>query len=339
MSVAEKPKTDSNGLIAQPKNSQELRHNLLKMLPMAKRQYPDLPIDSTDIVMLVRSVERTPAILKCTMPSIMGSLVEAKSRGWSVDGVLSQAYLVPFGNAAVLMPGYRGMMDMVRRSGVCEPTMDTIHDCDIWAWSGDTFERPTIKLSDTPERRSRPIVGAFAQGRFYKDGFTKTFYWPYGQIIAHRNKYSQAWQRSPKPDNPWHQENPGHWVMCAKTVMLDAIKRGLPTSAQDKRLLTRIEDETGVIDAADFRIVTTDEAEQVVNAIAQEAAVNPTVPGDAGAVDRVAMAARKFARCGTLEELDSVATAFAETYRDLTLDEDAGVDSARREAVARITGK
>lgn len=239
--------------LALPKNVSELRQRLMALLPGAKSRYPDLPITSSDIVLLARSAERNTELLHCQPATIMGALVEARSMGWTVDGLTGQAYLVPFAKKAVLMPGYRGMMDLVRRSGVCEPSMDAIHDCDVWQWSGNTFDKPTIRASDVPDRRSRPIVGAYAQGFFFTQGFTKTFHWTYQQILAHRDKYSQGWKRNRKPDNPWHPENPGHWVMCAKTVLIDAIKRGLPVSQQDLRIVQRIELSDRVVDAAGWQ--------------------------------------------------------------------------------------
>jgi phage RecT family recombinase len=239
------------------------------MLPQVKQRYPDLPITSSDIVMLAKSGERCPELLQCSVPSIMGSLVEARSMGWGVDGMTGQAYLVPFSKKATLMPGYRGWMDLIRRSGQCEPSMDTIHDCDVFAWDGNTFSKPNIHVSAQGDRRSKPITGAYVQGLFYQQGFTKTFYWPYAQIIAHRDRYSQAWKRSPKQDNPWHPEHPGHWVMCAKTVLIDAAKRQLPLSKADLRFIQRAE-QVDAIDATHWE--EADETDQVAASVAQDIA-------------------------------------------------------------------
>lgn len=330
--------------VKQPKDVAELRMQLLTMLPGAKSRYPDLPITSSDIVMLSKSAERVPELLSCSVASIMGSLVEAKSMGWCVDGITGQAYLVPFSKRATLMPGYRGMMDLVRRSGQCEPSMDAIHDCDTWAWTGNTFDRPTFQAGNNPDRRLRPITGAYAQGFFFNQGFTKTFYWPYAQILAHRDRYSQSWKRHPKPDNPWHPEHMGHWVMVAKTVLIDAIKRGLPVSQTDMRIARRVM-EQDTINGETWQPSAMDEADVVTGRIEADLAADPVGTTSAetsspeGPVDVLALAKIRLAKQRNQGDVDSCLRDLYATFgQQLTQDQDAVLQQmgiARKEQLAK----
>ncbi len=62
-------------------------------------------------------VSMTPALQKCTMTSILRASLQAASLGLTVGNALGEAYLVPYGNQCVLIPGYRGLCCLAFRSG------------------------------------------------------------------------------------------------------------------------------------------------------------------------------------------------------------------------------
>jgi len=80
------------------------------------------------------SIRKNPFLLKCTPASLLGAISEAATYGWVIDGVTGQASLVPFKSTklseqagrtvyeAVLVPGYKGLRDLVRRAGDCTVT-------------------------------------------------------------------------------------------------------------------------------------------------------------------------------------------------------------------------
>jgi len=67
--------------------------------------------------------QRNPRLLECTQGSLLLSLVSAAQLGLEAGGLLGSAYLVPYRNKhtgnyeAQLIPGYRGLIDLARRSG------------------------------------------------------------------------------------------------------------------------------------------------------------------------------------------------------------------------------
>lgn len=69
------------------------------------------------------AVSRTPLLLQCTPQSILQGVMVASQLGLEPTGVLGSAYLVPYKNnktgnyEAQLIPGYRGLIDLARRSG------------------------------------------------------------------------------------------------------------------------------------------------------------------------------------------------------------------------------
>ena len=70
-----------------------------------------------------QALRRSPALLECTPTSILKALLDAAELGLVPSGLVGQAYLVPYRNRhtgrkeAQLIPGYRGLIDLARRSG------------------------------------------------------------------------------------------------------------------------------------------------------------------------------------------------------------------------------
>lgn len=64
------------------------------------------------------AISRTPALLQCTPDSVLRAVMQAVELGLEpTGGALGHAYLVPFKNSATLIVGYRGYIDLARRSG------------------------------------------------------------------------------------------------------------------------------------------------------------------------------------------------------------------------------
>ena len=63
------------------------------------------------------AIRKTPKLLDCTPESLVGAVIQAAQLGLEPDGTLGQAYLVPYKTECTLQVGYRGMIELARRSG------------------------------------------------------------------------------------------------------------------------------------------------------------------------------------------------------------------------------
>ena len=88
----------------------------------------------------ITAVQKQPKLLECTALSIVGCVIEASQLGLYPDGILGDAYLVPFWNGktrqleAQLQPGYRGLINLARRSGqVSAIYSEPVYACDKFA--------------------------------------------------------------------------------------------------------------------------------------------------------------------------------------------------------------
>lgn len=61
--------------------------------------------------------QTTPKLLECTPESLFGATIMAAQMGLMLGGALGQAYLIPFKRRATLVPGYKGLIQLVNRSG------------------------------------------------------------------------------------------------------------------------------------------------------------------------------------------------------------------------------
>lgn len=58
----------------------------------------------------------TPKLLNCTQASFLEALMQAGSLGLDCSGTIGSGYLVPYGKTCTFIPGYRGLIDLARRS-------------------------------------------------------------------------------------------------------------------------------------------------------------------------------------------------------------------------------
>lgn len=92
------------------------RHQIAAALP--KHVSPDRMIR-----LACTEFSKNPLLQKCTPVSVFGSIIQASQLGLEI-GVLGQAYLVPYRNnkaggiyEAQMIPGYKGLIALARRSG------------------------------------------------------------------------------------------------------------------------------------------------------------------------------------------------------------------------------
>lgn len=111
---AAKNPTTLLGMIRQPNFQKQMA------LAMPKSMTPDR---LTRIVMT--ECRKPPALLKCAPESFYGAVLQCAALGLEPGSALGHCYLLPFGNGkdkqgrpnAQLIIGYRGMIDLARRSG------------------------------------------------------------------------------------------------------------------------------------------------------------------------------------------------------------------------------
>lgn len=66
---------------------------------------------------VITECRKTPALLQCDQQSFFGAVLQCAALGLEPGNSLGHCYLLPYGKTCQLIIGYRGMIDLARRSG------------------------------------------------------------------------------------------------------------------------------------------------------------------------------------------------------------------------------
>ena len=196
------------------------------------------------------AVGRSETLQKCSPATIAGCVVQASILGLEPDGILGEAYLVPFWNSKApngrggkgahecqLIPGYQGLLKLIRNTGELK-MIDVQEVC-----ANDEFD---YEKGMDPYLRHKPAVGDRGDvlkiwaGAVLTNGGKQFEVMTLEQIEDHRDRYSKGafvWKDGQKVTDkdgvpllqgPWR--NSPEW-MYKKTVLRKLVKL-LPKSAQ-----------------------------------------------------------------------------------------------------------
>lgn len=150
----------------------------------------------------------TPKLYECTPRSLIGALIQSAQLGLE-PGVLGHAYLVPYKTEVQFIPGYRGLVDLVRRSGTVSTVMaHVVHAKDHFKHAYGL--NPVLEHTPSDQQDRGPITHVYAVIRL-KDGAALFDVMSKSEVDEHRDRYSRAAQ-----NGPWVTAYP---EMAKKTVL------------------------------------------------------------------------------------------------------------------------
>lgn len=156
----------------------------------------------------------------CTMESIAACVMTSSQLGLEI-GVNGQAYMIPYGDTATFVPGWKGLIDLVNRAGRASAWTGAVFEGDFFEWQlGDSPQ-----CTHRPEGESDPnkMLFAYAVGRPKGAEYPVIEVWNQKRLKAHFNKYNKVGKRHYAHDN---------WEMyCRKVVLLQVLKY-LPQSVE-----------------------------------------------------------------------------------------------------------
>ena len=181
------------------------------------------------------SCQKTPKLLECDPITLLGALMQSAQLGLSPDGILGEAYLIPYENKqknrieAQLQIGYKGLKKLVHNSGEIDTFLPQV------VYEGDIFsanlaearighhERTASSNLDKPTHFYTIVK--------YKSGNLETVVMTKAEVDHVRDNFSQGYKTAKKykrDDTPWIQH---YEAMGMKTVMRKHAKY-LPVSTE-----------------------------------------------------------------------------------------------------------
>lgn len=182
-----------------------------------------IPLDRF-LTVALHAINSNADILRCEPLSIVEAIRESATLRLEPTGLLGDAYLVAYGSQAKLMPGYRGLLKLARRSG----EVDGI-DAQV-VYEADEFD---VELGTDPRIVHRPALddrggfkGAYAWARL-RTGELVIEWMPYADIeLVRRSSKASA-------KGPWVTA----WGEMARKSALRRLMKRLPLVTEADRAL------------------------------------------------------------------------------------------------------
>jgi len=207
------------------------------------------------IQMTTTLISQNPQIAQCSAQSIVGAMMQASMLGFKPVSALGQCYFVPYGGHVQFQIGYKGWIDLARRSGQIK---------NLYAYcvrEGDEF---SYKLGLQPELNHTPKVGPDAMMTHvyavahYKDG-------GYDFIVLTRAEVESLRMRNAMqkaaPAGPWKSD----YEAMAKAKAIKQLAKFMPLS--DEMQQASVSDD-GIIDVT--KAATSDHSGVNLDAIEYE---------------------------------------------------------------------
>lgn len=195
---------------------------LEQMIPTIEKTLPKHLTPDRMIQMVTSVLTKNPKLKECTLPSLFGAVTQASVLGFPPVDALGYCYFVPYGKDVQFQIGYKGYIDLARRSGEIS---------DIWAevvYSTDEFEveqgldRHLTHKPGNAVKEDKNITHIYACAKFKDD--TKTF------VVLTRGDIELLRKRSPMqkdtPSGAWKTDYPA----MAKAKALKQLAKMLPLS-------------------------------------------------------------------------------------------------------------
>lgn len=199
--------TDSNRVLSLQRQNQGVSPEVARQNEFLRARLPRLAEWVTNglrpealIRFALADMTQNPKLAACDPQSIYLGLLACAVCGLEPGSLKNEAYLVPFGGKAQFMPGYRGMLKMMRRSGeVVGCVAHVVHEHDTYEMDLGTANSITFR----PALRDRgAIIGAFGIATL-KDGHQEIEWVDISDLdcirkVAESRGKSPAWQAWPE---------------------------------------------------------------------------------------------------------------------------------------------
>lgn len=157
------------------------------------------------ITSILSAVSTNPSLQECEHASIISAAFLGEALKLSPSPQLGQYYMVPFNKkiknpdgttstikVAQFQIGYKGYIQLAIRSGYYKTiNVLAIKDGELISYNPLTEELNVNLIEDDEQREQTETIGYYAIFE-YQNGFRKTMYWSKKKMLAHANKYSQA---------------------------------------------------------------------------------------------------------------------------------------------------
>lgn len=210
-----------------------VRNLLEKMTPQISRALPKHLTPDRMTRIALTELRKIPKLLQCNPESFCGAIMACSQLGLEPGSSLGQIYLIPFGKEVQVILGYKGMIELARRSG--QIISLAAHE----VYENDTFEFEyglEEKLRHVPNLNERgELMAVYAVAKFVGGGH---------QIeVMSKQDVDKIRARSKSGNSgPWMTD---YNEMAKKTVLRKLFKY-LPISIEKIQLATSLDEQADI---------------------------------------------------------------------------------------------
>lgn len=231
---------------------------------------------------------KVPALMQCNQESFFGAVLQCAQLGLEPGSALGHCYLLPFGNGksrdgrpnCQLIIGYRGMIDLARRSGqIVSINAYCVHEADEFEY--ELGLHPDIHHRPSPLAERGPVTYVYAVA-VLKGGGVQF------EVMSRAEIEAVRVQSKAGKSGPWVT----HWEEMARKTVVRKLFKYLPVSIEAVRAVeideksdrgeavteTDFIDTTFVDKGQEIDPVTPQEEPEVIEQTEQEPATSPARP-------------------------------------------------------------
>jgi recombination protein RecT len=172
----------------------------------------------------ITAITRTPKLAECTQTSLFRCLLDLSAAGLEPDG--RRAHLIPYGKEATLIIDYKGLVELIRRSGdVTSIRAETVCENDRFEWVNGEITH------EVNWRKARGDVQAvYAEARM-KSGEVQTATMTFEEVegIRKRSKAGNG--------GPWKTD----WGEMAKKTVVRRLSKMLPLAYEVADVIDKVD--------------------------------------------------------------------------------------------------
>ena len=168
---------------------------------------------------------KNPKLNQCDPRSVYAAVIMASQLGLE-PGINGQCSLVPYKQECQLIPGWKGLVDLVNRTGRATAWTGAVFDGDEFDWAlGD---RPFVTHRSGGEDDWKLMTHVYAVGRVNGSEYPIIEVWPIKKVWKHRDRYNKVGDRHYSYKHP---------EMYARKIPLLQVIKYLPSSVELSRAL------------------------------------------------------------------------------------------------------
>jgi recombination protein RecT len=163
----------------------------------------------------------TPKLGECDPTSVFAAVIQAAQLGLE-PGLNGRCYLIPYGNTCTFVPGWKGLVELVNRSGRASVWTGVIYQGQKFEYQqGDS---PKLVINDIAITDDPALIAyTYAVGRVKGADQPIIEVWPKEKIEKHRDKYNKVGKS---------HYSYKHWEMYARKIPLLQVIKYLPATPE-----------------------------------------------------------------------------------------------------------